>query len=163
MLMWASKCGSQQLNLVSRELPDGSIVWNINNASGSTMNSYSSSEEAEIAFFQAVEIFESLHQNSIGCCGDPNYMLGQTIEQAAESEEKLAYATPCGRKTISVVRKSTMTGRSVWDVTTGTDNHPIAMMYDTFDQAKNAYEDAVDMIKDLHQNCCIISDHIDLI
>lgn len=155
---WTTKCGAETLKVVQVTLDDGEIVWRIDNGKsiGADLH-WDTFEEVKYAFDVTRPIFESSHQLS-GCCLSLDYTLGPTRE-ISESEEKFAYATPCAKQSLSIVRKTTMTGRDVWDVTNGHDDHPVAMMYETFESAKEAYETAVEMIKLLHGECCVISDH----
>lgn len=152
---WTTQCGAQTLSVFQIILPSGETAWEV----GESMRlrwQVDTFAEAKRAYNMIKSVIEGNHQNVLRCCVNPNYALGPTRE-SAEPEEKLAYATPCGRRSISVVRKTTITGRDVWDVTNGHDDHVVAEMFDTFESAKSSYEFLVDAIKMLHADCCIIT------
>lgn len=159
---WTTQCGAQSLRIVQVTQADGTTAWDIDNGKINRNELYFPTlEEAKSTFNLVKSVIESNHQNNLRCCMDPDYALGPTREsiESKEVEEKLAYATSCGRQLIYVVRKTTMTGRDVWDVTNGHDDHPVAMMYDSFADAKASYLNCVEMVKSLHIDCCIIPDH----
>lgn len=153
---WTTQCGSQSLRIVEVIQADGSTAWDVNTGKINRLELYFPTRESAIRAFHFIKsIIEGNHQNVLQCCVNPDYTLGPT--RATESEEeKLSYATPCARQLISVVRKTTMTGRDVWDLTTGRSENPVAMMYNSFESAKSAFESGVDSLKLLHIDCCII-------
>lgn len=143
---WITRCKRDTLSVAQKMRSNGGFTWCVINTdlTHSVDIGANTFDEAKRILDIAKPMLDLLHQNIIGCCASP--------------EEKLAYATPCAKETISVVRKPTMTGRDVWDVTDGRTDQPVTMMFESFEAAKSTYEIHVNLLKARHGGCCIISD-----
>jgi hypothetical protein len=164
---WTTQCGSETLCIIRVVRDDGAVVWELDNGKIHRVNpQFPTFESVEHTFNTAKSMIESNHQNNLQCCVNPDYAIGPT--RILESEgATLEYVTPCKKQRVTVVRKTTMTGRDVWDIindngenpsTHPVSSNPVAMMLDSFESAKSSFEHVVKMLKSMHEECCTISD-----